>query len=295
MIVSQLFIYPIKSCRGIELQQAEVTSKGFAWDREFMLVDRKGRFLTQRQYPQLARVQVQIVGETLLLSTIDNCIEPISFHADLSGTEIEVEIWGDRTMAIDRGDEVANWFDRVLNLQAQSRCRLVRQSPRHLRLRNPHQMQFHFNQDKPVSFADSSPFLITATASLHELNQRIKETYSGQTQQVPMSRFRPNIVIATDEPFAEGNWKSIQIGKVEFDSVKPCSRCIITTIDQTTGEKNIFKEPLRTLSTFRQFGEQGVMFGENMSPRNTGTIAVGDRLQVLEIREKERAIVPVYY
>jgi hypothetical protein len=292
MIVSQLCIYPIKSCQAIQLQKAEVTYKGFAWDREFMLVDRKGRFLTQRQYPQLAKVIVKIAGENIFLSTVDNCVEPLSFQIDFTGAELEVEVWGDRTIALDRGDEVANWFHRALDLPTQYSCRLVRQSPRHLRTIN---RKTNFSKEEPVSFADSSPFLITATASLDELNQRIGEIYSTSAQKVPMNRFRPNIVINTDEPFIEGNWKSIQIGEVKFDLVKPCSRCIMTTIDQTTGEKNTFREPLRTLGGFRQFGEQGVMFGENMTPQNTGSIAVGDRLQVLEVREKERIVVPMYY
>jgi hypothetical protein len=292
MMISGLYIYPIKSCQGIQLQQAEVIAKGFTWDREFMLVDRKGRFLTQRQYPEFAKIKVQISGNTIFLATEDNSIEPFSWQPSLMGKEIEVEIWGDLTIAIDQGNAVAEWFHRALNLQPHLQCRLVRQSPLYLRETNRKGI---LTPREIVSFADSAPFLMTATASLAELNQRIEEIYPRQRQQVPMNRFRPNIVIETDEPFAEGSWKLIKLGEVVFDLVKPCSHCIMTTIDQTSGEKNIYREPLRTLGTFRQFGEQGVMFGENMTPQKTGTIRVGDRLQVLEARERERVFVPVYY
>jgi uncharacterized protein YcbX len=99
-----------------------------------------------------------------------------------------------------------------------------------------------------------------------------------------MSRFRPNIVVETIEPFAEDNWRSVQIGEIQFEISKPCSRCIITNIDQTRGEKDLLKEPLNTLSTFRQLSDKGVMFGVNMIPQNKGIIKVGDRLQVLKTR-----------
>jgi hypothetical protein len=282
MIVSELCIYPIKSCQGIKLEQAEVTPQGFAWDRQFMLVTEKGRFLTQRQYPDLAKVKVKLEEKTISLSVQDDSVEPITFSPTLSGQEKEVEIWGDRTIAIDQGDEVAEWFQTVLALDSRKKCRLVRQSPKHIRLVN----RQYASENEPVSFADGYPFLLTATASLAELNRRIHDIYNQQALLIPMNRFRPNIVIDTEEPFVEENWQLIKIGAVKFASLKPCSRCIITTTDQQTGIRNQFKEPLRTLSTFRQFGEQGVMFGENMIPHNTGIVKIGDPLEILKLRGK---------
>jgi uncharacterized protein YcbX len=285
MIVSQLWIYPIKSCQGIQLQQAQVTPKGFLWDREFMLVNAKDKFLTQRQYPNLAKVRVQIANEQLSLSVQDNSVPPLTFTSTLSGKEIKVEIWQDFIIAIDQGDEVAQWFHKVLALDSHQKCRLVRQSPQHLRYIK---QQFTVRDKEIVSFADSHPFLLTATASLGELNRRIEEIYQKEAQKVPMNRFRPNIVVETEKPFIEGNWRAIALGEIRFTVIKPCSRCIITTTDQQTGERNQWREPLRTLGTFRQFGEQGVMFGENMTPQNTGIVRVGDPLKILELREKER-------
>ena len=291
MIVSELCVYPIKSCQGIKLKQAEVKLKGFLWDREMMLVTKRGKFLTQRQFPNLAKVQVQFKGERVSLSVQDNSLRPITFSPTLAGTEIEVEIWDESIVAIDQGDEVAEWFHRLLQLDEQKQCRLVRQSPQYIRtLEQPSTVK-----GKPVSLADNYPFMLTATASLRELNERIVEIDGQQSQAIPMNRFRPNIVIETTEPFIEDNWSLIKIGTVEFAVIKPSSRCIITTIDQERGEKNQLKEPLRTLGTFRQFSEQGVMFGENMIPQNEGTVRVGDRLEVLRLRGKNGDRFPKIY
>lgn len=269
--VTDLFIYPIKSCQGIRLDSAQVTPKGFVWDRELMLIDKKGKFITQRQYPQLATIKVEIVADTFTLTPTDNPSETFSFQPSLTGKNIPVEIWGDHTFAIDQGDEVAAWFQQVLGLED---CRLVRQSPEHFRTIDP---KYALQQENTVSFADGYPFLLTTSASLAELNQRLNAIYPDKTQTVPMNRFRPNIVINTAEAFIESQWKSIQIGEVKFGLVKPCSRCIITTTDQFTGNRNPITEPLKTLSTFRQVNNK-IFFGENMIPYNTGVITVGNQV-----------------
>lgn len=273
--VIHLYIYPIKSCQGIRLESAEVTSKGFVWDREFMLVDSKGKFMTQRDYPQLATIQVQIVEDTFLLSGSTS----LTFKPTLKGREIPVKIWSDRAVAIDQGDEVARWFQTALGLK--NECRLVRQSPTQIRTID---RQYATQENEPVSFADGYPFLLTNTASLDELNRRINETYRDRSQEVTMNRFRPNIVIESDKAFLEENWQLIQLGSVKFASVKPCSRCIITTTNQLTGARNPLGEPLKTLSTFRRFGSAGVMFGENLIPQTTGRIAVGDRIEIIKYK-----------
>ena len=281
MIVSELCIYPFKSCQGIKLKRAEVTPKGFAGDREFMLVTQKGKFLTQRQFPQLAKVRVQISEHQVSLSAVDSQVKPLTFQPTLTGTEIEVEIWRDRTRAIDQGNEVAEWFQTFLGLDSQKKCRLVKQSPQYIRLINRRRT---IPTKDSVSFADSYPYLLTTTASLNKLNHRIREIEQQDFRPVPMDRFRPNIVVKTDRAFVEGDWKSIQIGEVKFTLAKPCSRCIIATINQQTGKTSQSREPLRTLGTFRQFGEQGVLFGEYMIPQNLGVINLGDTIKVLEFR-----------
>ncbi|MDJ0592244.1 MAG: MOSC domain-containing protein [Pleurocapsa sp. MO_226.B13] len=282
MIVSKLCVYPLKSCQGIELPQAVVKTQGFLWDREMMLVSGTGKFITQRQFPQLAKVQVKIVEPNIILQLEDGSLPALTFTPTLTGTTMAVEIWHDRLTAIDQGDEVANWFHRLLGLDSTKVCRLVKQSSEHIRLVN---QKYSNDEDRPLSFADNSPVMLIATASLAELNQRIVEIHQQAKQAIPLNRFRANIAIETIEPFIEDKWSLIQIGEIQFKVAKPSSRCIITTIDQKQGEKNQLKEPLNTLGTFRQLSEQGVMFGVNMIPQNEGMIKLGDRLQVLQTRD----------
>ncbi|MEM9543448.1 MAG: MOSC N-terminal beta barrel domain-containing protein, partial [Cyanobacteria bacterium P01_E01_bin.42] len=272
MHVSELSIYPIKACRGISLEMAEVTPKGFLWDREFMITDRSGKFLTQRQYPQLALIEVKIEEERISLSAPSH--PSLEIPATSEGEEIEVQVWRSHLIAIDRGDRAGHWLQSVL--KTPDPLRLVQQTPRHIRAIDP---QYATRENAPVSFADGYPFLITNTASLAELNRRLEETYSDPAQIVPMNRFRPNIVIESDRSFAEDEWQVLQIGEVIFDLVKPCDRCIVTTTDQMTGRQNELREPLKTLGTFRRFGQKGIMFGENAIPRTAGWIKIGDRVQ----------------
>lgn len=175
-------------------------------------------------------------------------------------------------------DDVAIWLQNALKQDNQPNLRLVRQSPNFIRSVDPN---YAVNINNQVSFADGYPCLLTNTASLVELNRKLTEIYPISSQEVPMNRFRPNLVIDTDQPFIEDQWKVILIGEVYFDLVKPCSRCIVTTTHQKSGERNELKEPLKTLATFRQ-QPRGVMFGFNTIPRNTGKIQVGDCIEVVE-------------
>ena len=190
MQVTDLYIYPIKSCRGIQLSQAEVTPKGLLWDREMMLVDGKGKFITQREYPQLARVSVTITGDKFSLKTSQ---DSLTFCPNFTGEKRAVQIWESHTIAMDQGDEIAEWFEKILDIP----CRLVRQSPDYPRPANP---RYAGNDHTPVSFADGYPILLTNTASLEDLNQRL-------VAPVPMNRFRPNIVIRSDLAFSESSWQ----------------------------------------------------------------------------------------
>ena len=277
MKVTDIFFYPIKSCRGISLNKAKITPKGLTdyaqqkiYDRQFMLVDEKGKFITQRQYPQLAIIQIEIKNNQLDLSAQKSNISVFKLIPDINKKQIKVNIWRDQTIAIDQGDEVAQWFQKALDLDIN--CRLVQQSDDYIRPINP---QYSLEQNQPVSFADGYPFLLTNTASLEDLNQRLNSKYLHQDIEIPMNRFRPNIVVKTDQAFVEDIWKKITIGDSQFAVVKPCSRCIITTTNQNTGDRNELKEPLLTLSTFRNTSE-GIMFGQNLIPLNQNTLNIGD-------------------
>jgi uncharacterized protein len=263
IIVTEINIYPLKSCRGITLEKAEVTKKGFLHDREYLIVDKNGKFITQRQQPILAKIGVKLSQNSLTLS-FEN--DSFTFTPTLTGTEVEVQVWGDRPVGIDQGDKVSHWLQKISGKD----YRLVKQSPQHPRIVD---QKYAPKSTDEVSFADGFPYLLTNTASLDYLNEKL-------VQPIPMNRFRPNIVIKTEQPFEEDNWKVIKIGTLTFDVVKPCSRCVVITTDQLTGERNNGQEPLRTLSTFREICQGQIMFGMNMIPREIGEINKGDEVTI---------------
>jgi uncharacterized protein YcbX len=259
--VTEINIYPLKSCRGIGLPSGEVTKKGFASDRQYLIVDKHGKFITQRQQPILAKIGVKMSKNRLILS-FEN--DSFTLNPILEGIVREIQVWSDRPFAIDQGDKVAHWLGQILGQE----CRLVKQSPHHPRIVD---QKYAPKPTDEVSFADGYPYLLTNTASLDYLNEKLP-------QPIPMNRFRPNLVVDTDQAFIEDSWKTIKIGEVIFDIVKPCSRCIITTTDQLTGERNNLREPLRTLSDFRQTNEGQIIFGMNMIPRGCGIVNIGDEV-----------------
>lgn len=279
MIIGGLFIYPIKSCGGIALDTAEVTVRGLAGDREMMVVDRRGKFTSQRQFSQLATVRVTVKDDGFTLSAPS--LPPITFQPTLAGAEREVEVWGDRGLAIDQGEEIARWFDQLLQ---QPGFRLVRQSPQHPR---PVSAKYRLSECDRVSFADGFPMLLVQTASLDELNRRL-----APHPPLPVDRFRPNIVVEGGRPFAEDNWCELLLGNLPVTAVKACTRCIITTTDQITGDRDSQGEPLVTLGKFRQFQKGKIVFGENVIPRGTGTLKVGDRVEVQSLKSQSSYPVP---
>ncbi|AFZ53343.1 MOSC domain-containing protein [Cyanobacterium aponinum] len=276
--IVNLYIYPIKSCQGIEVKSAQVTAKGLCLinnscnctvgDRTFMLVNEQGKFLTQREYPQLATIKVDISDNNLILSSENNDISPFELTILEENISRKVTVWRDETIGIDQGEEVAKWFKNALKLN--TNCYLVKQSPQYIR---PINSKYSLKENQPVSFADGFPFLLTNTASLAELNHQLKVKYPQDNLQIPMKNFRPNIVIDTDTPFIEDTWEEIEINLIKFKLVKPCSRCIIITTHQKTGARNPYKEPLLTLGNFRKT-QDGIMFGQNMIALSEGVIHV---------------------
>ena len=276
MLITKIFIYPIKSCQGISLEEAEVTSKGLFLDREFMIVNNSGKFITQREFPKLATIQIKITEHNnLILSKNQSDIESFTLIPNIEGKKIAVEIWRDQTIAIDQGDEVANWLKSALKID--DNIRLVKQSSQYIRAIDH---QYSSNKNAPVSFADGYPLLLTNTASLNEINNKIKEQYQNNNNIALMEQFRPNVVVETQQPFAEDNWQYIDIGNLKFYAPKPCTRCIITITNQSTGLRNSLQEPLKTLSKFRNFKNKGILFGINLIPQTLGKIKVGDELKI---------------
>ncbi len=262
--LSNLTYYPIKACRGFDVAESQVERMGLANDRRMMVVTPAGEFLTQREYPRLALVTPAVKNGMVTLSAPN--FDSLQFGIQSTGTPTSVNIWKSKDVsAIDQGDESAQWLSDWLGVSV----RLAHVADGFKRKLNP---AYAINADDHTGFADGYPILIISEESLLDLNSRLDSA-------VPMNRFRPNIVVKGSDPFAEETWKRIRIGGVEMALVKPCARCMVTTIDKDTLAKS--KEPLKTLSTYRK-QELGVIFGMNIIPLNEGVVRVGMSVEVLE-------------
>ena len=270
--VAGLFVYPVKSCRGIACQSAEVAVQGFAHDRAWMLVDPDEspmRFLTQRELPRLSLVRTTLDDDALMLEAPD--APPMRIPFELVGPSVRAVVWRSTVDAFDQGDDVA----RQLSASVGRRVRLVRFDMRTERPCNP---EFAGDTGANTQFADGYPILVLGTASLAELNRRL--ALAGESP-VPMNRFRPNLVIDGLEAHDEDHLAALRIGDVELRLVKPCTRCQITTTDQDTAA--VGRQPLAVLGSYRNDSRfDGVTFGMNaIVTRGAGrTIALGDEISL---------------
>jgi uncharacterized protein YcbX len=260
--LSALYRYPVKSLRGEACDAREVGRTGLSGDRRWMVVDRDGRFLTQRQQPRMALIAARLDERGELHLAAPGM--PELRVAPASGGRIEVVVWGDRLEAVPAGGEAAAWLSDFLALD----CRLVSFADDVSRAVDP----AYAAATDQVGFADGFPFLLISQASLDDLNARLG-------QPLPMLRFRPNLVVEGCAPYAEDGWRRIRIGDVSFRVAKPCSRCIIPTIDPATAERG--QEPLRTLMGYRR-RDNKVYFGQNLVHDSGGHLAVGMSVEVLE-------------
>lgn len=261
--LSGLTYYPIKACRGFDMQSARVERMGLEHDRRMMVVTPNGEFLTQREVPKLAQITPTLSGDVVTLSAPGP--DTVTFSIHKTGGTVLVNIWHSKDVpAVDQGDEAAEWLTAWIG----NPVRLVHIADGYQRTLDP---DYAINADDHTGFADGYPILIVSEESLQDLNSRL-------VLQLPMNRFRPNLVVKGCEPFAEDSWKRIKIGDVEMAIVKPCARCVVTTIDKETLQQS--KEPLKTLSAFRRQAG-GAMFGQNVIPINRGRLEVGMSVQVI--------------
>ena len=270
MRLSNLYLYPIKSAAGVPLEWWEVDDLGLRFDRRWMVVDPQGEFITQRDLPRMAWIRVRVDEPHLVIEAPG--MPPLGLALEPPGGEpIRVTVWADRFEARLPDREADRWLTEFLGMD----CRLAYCPSETMRRVD----RRYSPADRRVGFADAFPFLVIGSASLDDLNRRLSSP-------LPMNRFRPNLVVGGSEPFSEDTWRRIRIGAMEFHLVKPCSRCVITTTDQTTAERSPEQEPLRTLATFRLRNGQ-VMFGQNAIHGGKGRLQVGDMVEVLEERERE--------
>lgn len=264
MQVSALVHYPVKSLRGVPVSSLELGPHGPLYDREWMLVDEHDRFLTQRTEPRLATFTAEVVDDSVRLVDAQGA----SIRVQPATRIRQVTIWKDTLDALDCGDDVAQWFEVRLGRVV----RLVRLGTLTGRTLDPTWVP---HSPFTSAFTDAYPALITSTASLDALNAQL-------SQPLPMDRFRPNIVITGAPAWAEDGWRSLEVGEVTFDLVKPCARCVVITTDQHTGERPHGSAPLTVLSQHRTLPGLGAIFGQNAVHRALGVVRVGDPVRVCE-------------
>lgn len=268
MRVSSLHIHPLKAGAIVDLNEAEVTPAGLDGDRRWMVTTAEGRFLSQRELPALARLSlIETEGGARL------AMDGQTHDARLDGGRVDVVVWRDTVSAAttDADAALSAWLGRAV--------RLVRFDARSERRTNPDWA------DAPVAFSDGYPILVVTAASLDALNERIV-VRGGDL--VPMRRFRPNVVIEGAPAWADDGWRTIRVGGVTLDLVKPCARCTVTTVDQDRGER-AGEEPMASLRDLRLSADRrvpGVLFGWNAVARGSGTLSIEDAVEVIERRDE---------
>lgn len=265
MKIKQLFVYPIKSCRGIKISTANILKTGFIYDRFFAVINSKNEILTARENPKLLNISTEINNDKLTLST--DSLPSISI--DLSKVlidKIDVKIFKDSAKAKIVGHETDDWLSQTL----QEKCRLVIVDSDQLRRMKA---KYNAKENDLISFSDISPIHLISEESLKDLNTKLKAP-------VTIDNFRPNIFVSGCQAYGEDNWSSVMIGDCEFEVSLKAPRCIFTTIDPLTTKADSKQEPLRTLSTYRKVGNS-INFGIYLTPKKTGVIRITDEIKAI--------------
>ncbi|OUR87933.1 hypothetical protein A9Q81_24810 [Gammaproteobacteria bacterium 42_54_T18] len=276
--ISQLYRYPVKSMGAVALPHAQIDRFGIEKDRRWMLIDNNGKFLTQRNIAKMTLLSVtehqsDEGGWGLTIQTAQNTVLPEQCEPTLSfvvskhfamNESISVEVWSEICEGKVANDFINQWLSVVLDVP----CRLVFMEEAYYRNVDKE----YAKNNETVSFADGFPLLLTTEPSLAAFNQHLESP-------IEMLRFRPNMVISENYAFAEDSWKRLRVGNVDFCVAKPCSRCVIPTINRLSAKKEpaVFK----ALKQYRSIGKE-VFFGQNLLAMNTGVISVGDKVEIIE-------------
>lgn len=271
--LAELYVYPIKSAAGIPLNHARLDARGIVHDRRWMLVDENGKFMSQRRHPKMALITPSFSDGNLVVEApgmppLD--LPPGETFVDRAENRVEVRVWSDDVRAAPAGREADGWFGAFLGVP----CRLVYMPEDAQRRVDP---AYSTGRDR-VGFADGFPFLLVSGASLRDLGDRLG-------REVPVNRFRPNLVVEGCAAFEEDRWRNLRVGSIDFRVAKPCSRCSIVMTKQETGERD--REVLRTLAGYRRAGTD-VFFGQNLIHTATGTLRVGDAAEADPARPSAR-------
>ncbi len=253
--ITRLFVYPIKSTRGIEVSQAHVLERGLEHDRRFMLVDEGGHLITARKHPKLLTVTTTFSGDSLVVSAAG--MGSIAVPLEPTGEEHRVRVWFDWMAGLEISQEANAWFSALLG----GKPRLV-WMPHHAERR----MNPTFGTSR-ISFVDGNPLHLVNQASLDDLSARVGAA-------VAVERFRPNLVVRGVAPYAEDDWTHLRFPDLEFVTHEPCARCMVINLEPSSGELGL--EPLRTLAGYRRHGK-AVLFGHHLHSTQEGKLTVGDR------------------
>ena len=266
--LSALHIYPLKSCAPLALDAAVVEPRGLSSDRRWMVVDADGKLLTGRQHPRLTLIRALPDGDALHLDAPG--MPPLHvLPPSADGARLETAVWSARVTPLLADDLVHTWISTFLGVTS----RIVHMDAACVRAVKAKYDGRYGEDGDVVSLADAFPQLLISQAALDLLNGKLARPLS-------MLRFRPNLVIADTAPHAEDGWKRIRLGAIEFDVIKPCTRCVFTTVDFSHGQFDPSGEPLHTLKSYRR-SPVGITFGQYLIPRGSGTLRVGDALNVL--------------
>lgn len=278
--ITELTIYPVKSLQGVDLQEAELTEYGLKWDRFWMIINEDGQFATQRQLSQMAQISTQITHDELILNYQDKA--PLHIPLKLSQAKTkQAKVWSSECLVWDEGEEARNWLTDVIGLWRGQKLSLVRMAPDFDREVSQKHTQGAVNY---TYFADGYPYLICNTASLDALNNKLSEQ---DIATVPMSRFRANIVVDSQSEFIEHQYSSMAVNDEGsmFHLCKPCQRCKVIGLDQSTGEEVTQQQPLKTLMSMSHVEKKGAYFGHNAvitgaaKPKLPRCIRVGDEVR----------------
>lgn len=256
--VKEIYIYPIKSLAGISLKSANAEEMGFENDRRWMVINTENVHVTQREYPIMSQFYPEI-SEDKIKITFEGQTHEFLINEYLEES-IESNVWDDKSEVFEVNKNSSKWFSDKLGFE----CRLVRILKSGDRKHESSKLKETFN----VSLADGYPYLLIGTESLDFLNEKLEE-------KITIKRFRPNIVISTENAHEEDDFDTFKIGEVQFKNIKPCGRCIMVNNDPQKGI--VKKEPLKTLSKYRNVNKS-VLFGTNIVSLNSGIISVGDEV-----------------
>ena len=278
--LSEIYIYPVKSLSGVRVEKAEVTDRGLQYDRRWMLIDENNRFISQREYPQLALFKVELYTDYMVVTDLKRILSLLTaLNRNFSELlpKITVTVWDDEVEAYEVSEMCNEFFTKGLGKP----IRLVYMHNENIRKTDT---EYSLKGDEITSFSDGYPILIIGQTSLNDLNTKLAEP-------ININRFRPNFVFTGGQAFEEEEWHEFRVGNVRFFGVKPCARCIMTTIDPLTGEKK-GKEPLLTLNKYRKAGNR-ILFGQNVLISQTGNVSVGDNIEVISRKKLDKFMVGI--